>query len=113
MHYDVIHLPTTQKAVTDAIIHSMVSNDSMGHREVFTDNRYSSIELAIFLRERCKVLTSGTIRKNRKGMDKDSERVDSKIYYNKTNKVAIAQWYDNKVVTVVSTLVTREKVPSE
>ena len=49
----------------------MVSNDPFGYCEVFTDNRYSSIELAVFLRERCNILTAGTIRKNRKGMDKE------------------------------------------
>jgi len=44
-------------------------------------------------------------------MDKDlfsmskanSERGDSRIFYNNVNNVAIAQWHDNKVVTVVST----------
>ena len=42
---------------------------------------------------------------------KNSERGDSKIYYDKTTKVAIAQWYNNKIITVVSTLSTRGKVP--
>ena len=71
IHPDVQHMPTTQKAVANAIICSGINNDPCGHREVFTDNRYSSIELAIWLRENCKILTAGTIRKNRKGMDKD------------------------------------------
>ena len=99
IHPDVQHMPTTQKAVANAIICSDVKNDPCGHREVYTDNRYSSIELAIWLRENCKVLTAGTIRKNRKGMDKEqfsmsktnSVRGDSKLYYDFTNNVAIAQ----------------------
>ena len=45
----------------------MVSNDPMGHREVFTDNYDSSIQLEIFLRERCNILTAGPIRKQLQG----------------------------------------------
>ena len=60
-----------------------------GYRAVFTDNRYSSIELAIYLREKFKILTAGTICKNWKGFNKDvfgmtvsnSERGNSKLYY--------------------------------
>ena len=118
IHPDVQHLPSTAKAVANAVICSLVSNDPMGYREIFTDNRYSSIELAVFLRSRCQVLTAGTIRKNRKGMNKDimnmskknSNRGDSKVYYDDVNKVAVVQWHDNKVVSVVSTLGVRGKV---
>ena len=84
---------------------------------MYTDNRYSSIELAIWLRENCKVLTAGTIRKNRKGMDKDlfcmdkkkSVRGDSKLFYDSANNVAVTQWHDNKIVTIVSTLGVKGK----
>ena len=34
----------------------------------------------------------------------NSERGESKLYYDSTNNIDIAQWHDNKVVTVVSTL---------
>ena len=111
-------MPTTQKALANALLMARVTNDPRGYRAVFTDNRYSSIELAIYLREKFKILTAGTIRKNRKGFDKDlfamtvgnSERGDSKLYYDPSYKIAIAQWHDNKVVNVVSTLGLSGKV---
>ena len=53
IHPDCIHMPTTQKAVANAILCSGISNDPNGYREVYTDNRYSSVELALFLREHC------------------------------------------------------------
>ena len=81
IHPDVKHMPTTQKAVANAIICSDVKNDPCGHREVYTDNRYSSIELAIWLQENCQVLTAGTIRRNRKGMDKEMFNMSKKIRY--------------------------------
>ena len=118
IHETVKTMPTTQKALANALIAAKVTNDPRGYRAVFTDNRYSSIELAIYIREKFKILTAGTIRKNRKGFNKDlftmtvknSQRGDSKLYYDPTYKVAIAQWHDNKVVNVVSTLGLSGKV---
>ena len=63
IHPDVQYLPITQKIVANAIICSMVNNDPFGYCDFFTNNRYFSVELAVFLRERCKVLTAGIIRK--------------------------------------------------
>ena len=84
----------------------------MGYRAVFSDNRYSSIYLSIYLREKLKILTAGTIWKNRKGYDKElldmtkknSERGDSKFYYDSNYDVGLTQWHDNKVVSVMLTL---------
>ena len=36
--------------------------------------------------------------------NKNSDRGDSKLFYDNNNHVAIAQWHDSKVVSVVSTL---------
>ena len=71
IHETVKTMPTTQKALANALIAAKVTNDPRGYRAVFTDNRYSSIELAIYIREKFKILTAGTIRKNRKGFNKD------------------------------------------
>ena len=46
---------------------TMVSNDPMGYRTVYYDNRYFIIELSIFIQEKMKMLTTGTIRRNWKG----------------------------------------------
>ena len=99
--------------MTNALISAMVTNDPNGYRAVFSDNRYLSFELSVYMREKLKILTAGTIRKNRKGFDKelfnmttkDSDRGDSVLYYDEINNVALAQWHDNKIVNVVSTLV--------
>ena len=42
---------------------------------------------------------------------KKSERRKLKVYYDKTNNVAVAQWHNNKVVTVVSTIGVNGKLP--
>ena len=41
----------------------------------------------------------------------NSIRGDSRLYYDHTNNVAITQWHDNKIVTVVSTLGVKGKTP--
>ena len=64
-------MPTTQKALANALIKAKVTNDPRGYRVVFSDNRYLAIELAIYIREKFKILTTGTIRKNHKGFDKE------------------------------------------
>ena len=48
IHPDVQHLLSTAKAIANVLICSLVSNDLMGYRDIFTDTCYSSIELAIF-----------------------------------------------------------------
>ena len=118
IHESVKHLPTTQKAMANALIAAMVTNDPNVYRAVFSDNRYSSFELSVYMREKLKILTAGTIRKNRKGFDKElfnmttknSVRGDSGLYYDEINNVALAQWHDNKIVNVVSTLGVSGKV---
>ena len=47
VHPNLQYSHTTLKAVANAIICSMVSNDMFDYREIFTDNRYLSIELVI------------------------------------------------------------------
>ena len=47
----VMHMPTTQKAMANALLKAQVCNDPAGYRVVFSDNRYSSIELALYMRE--------------------------------------------------------------
>ena len=64
IHHSVKDLPTTQKALANSLKCAMVSNNTMGYRTFYSDNRYSSIELSILMREKVKILTSGTIRKN-------------------------------------------------
>jgi hypothetical protein len=104
-------LPTTQKAVVNAVISSGIDNDPEGMREIYMDNRYTSPDLFVLLREKYKILACGTIRTNRKGWDpsimnlsKSSPRGTSLTKYDPINKVLFGQWNDNKVVSFISTL---------
>lgn len=88
---EVQHMLTTQKALANAIICGKISNDPMGYRKLSTDNRCSSIKLAIFLREKCKVLTAGTILKTGKVPFQIDHFITTGIFYvlgnNKYNKI--------------------------
>ena len=53
-------MPTTQKAVMNAIITSGIDKDTNGHRRLFMDNRYSAAALFIQLREQYDILCAGT-----------------------------------------------------
>jgi hypothetical protein len=46
------HLPTTQKAVVNAIVSSGLSNDPDGMREIYMDIRYSAPALFVLHREK-------------------------------------------------------------
>jgi hypothetical protein len=105
------NLPTTQKAVVNAIISSGLVNDPDGSRELYMDNRYTSPALFILLREKYGILACGTIRSNRKGwnaevmnLKKTAPRGSSILKYDPTNKLLFGQWNDNKVVSFISTL---------
>jgi hypothetical protein len=63
------NLPTTQKAVVNAVIALGIENDPEGMREMYMDNRYTSPHLFVLLQEKYKILACGTIRANRKGWD--------------------------------------------
>ena len=57
-------LPTTQKAVVNAIVMSGLSNDPFGKRKLYKDNRYTALELFVLLRDKYQILLCGTIRNN-------------------------------------------------
>ena len=112
------NMPTTQKAVVNAIVCSNLDMDPNGKHRLFMDNRYSSAALFVLLREQCKIVCSGTTRKNRIGWPKEEmdltktmERGRSKVLYDHVNKVMVTQWVDNKVVSCTSTLEVSGTVP--
>ena len=116
---EIQNLPTTQKAVVNAVIQSGIANDTDGLRSLFTDNRYSSPPLFVLLREKYGILCSGTTRKNRIGWPKDQMdmckktviRGESEVLYDDVNKVLVVQWMDNRVVSLTSTLEVSGEVP--
>jgi hypothetical protein len=86
-----------------------LKNSPDGCRVIVMDNRYSSSILFVTLLRHYGIAAIGTVRKNRKGLDKDmlimtkrAERGACKAFYDKTAKILCVQWNDNKVVTVIS-----------
>ena len=104
-------LPTTQKAVLNAIYQCKLETETSGYRHLAMDNRYQCPELAVILRDRCRIMNTGTTRRNRKGFDneqlnlpKQGDRGEYKILYDMVNEVLTFQWRDSKVVNCVSTI---------
>jgi hypothetical protein len=108
---EIHNLPTTQKAVVNAVIKTGIAMDPEGMRCLFMDNRYQCSELAILLRDSYQILSCGTTRKNRNGWNNDvftltvkAERGSIIRKYDPTNELLYLQWKDNKVVNLISTL---------
>ena len=113
IHPDLIGLGTTQKAVMNAVYQMGLNDDtSADARHIAMDNRYQCPELAVLLRERAGVLSTGTVRVKRKGWDKTlmclgvrgrPVRGQFKMVADKTNEIICMQWMDSKVVSLVTT----------
>ncbi|XP_054168430.1 piggyBac transposable element-derived protein 4-like [Oppia nitens] len=96
--------------------------DEMSGHEVYTDNFYTSISLANSLIERGIGLT-GTVRLNRHGLPIQfkkpfikSEMLSKKNRgprYMRSGKTTIVQWYDNKLVTAISTHIPKGESEKE
>jgi hypothetical protein len=106
-------LPTTQKAVVNAVISSGIANNPDGMHEIYMDNRYSAPTLFMLLQEKYQILACGTIRTNRVGwntrlmnIQKSDIRGTSLLKYDSTNQILFGQWKDNKVVSFISSLGT-------
>lgn len=106
-----IDLPTSQKAVANAAYALGLDKETDGMRHVAMDNRYQCPELAVFLRERVNLYSTGTCRSNRKGwkeggldLKKKEDRGTYQMAYDDQNRILLTQWADSKVVNVVSSL---------
>jgi len=106
-------LPTTQKAVVNAIIKTGLDMAAPeGYRYLASDNKYNCNELLGILRDKCRVYGGGTCRKRRRGFDADqlnmvkssTERGDFKLLYDAKNEIINGQWRDSKVVNFASSV---------
>jgi Transposase IS4 len=109
------NLPTTMKAVLNAVLSTKMHTETNGARHIALDNRYQCPELAFLLRQKFKILSSGTCRQNRKGWDKELMNLNKKdgrgkykLTVDKDNRVMCAQWVDSKVVNCVSSILSSE-----
>jgi Transposase IS4 len=115
IHRAVRSMPTTQKAVLNAVLQTNMHQEVEGARHISLDNRYQCPQLALLLRQKFKINSTGTCRKNRKGWDKEQMNMKKtkgrgayKIIVDKDNKILCCQWVDSKVVNVVSSLLVTE-----
>lgn len=110
------HFPTTQKAIVNAVLGSKINNSSDGRRGIACDNRYSSPQLFVYLRDIHKIHAVGTIRKSRKGWDQEimnlpkaGDRGESLVRFDRVNGLLAGQWRDSKVVAFISTFYEYDK----
>ena len=109
---EIHQLPTTQKAVVNAVIKYGDTMEPDGMQCLFMDNRYQCSELVILLRNSYHVLSCGTTRKNCNGWNNNiftllttKDNRDSIIRkFDPNNEPLYLQWKDNKVVNIISTL---------
>ena len=114
IHPSVRNLPTTQKAVANAIIKSGISNDSDGSRHIFMDNRYAAPQLLALMMTNYNVRAVGTCKANRIGFDSDKIVIDDKAdrgtYRRLVDKrlgMVITRWKDSKILQTVSTVMIK------
>ena len=111
IHPLVKHLPTTQKAVANAILKSQIHNDKDGCRYLFMDNRYAALQLLALMLTNYNIRAVGTCKANCVGFDSDKLSVPCNAprgtYARLVDKrlgMVISCWKDSKVLQTVSTV---------
>ena len=107
-------LPTTQKAVANAIVQSGIANDINGCRYLYMDNRYACPQLLALLLTNYNVRGVGTCRAGRKGFPKNELTLDDKSdrgtfvrLVDKRLGMVATRWKDSKTLQVVSTVMKK------
>ena len=72
IHPNIKHLPTTQKAVANAILKSGIDNDKDGCRYLFMDNRYAAPQLFALMLTNYNIRAVGTCKANRVGFESEA-----------------------------------------
>ena len=75
IHNHAKQLPTTRKAVINAVLDSNIANDCCGAWKIFLDNRCACPELLVILFEEMNLIGGGTCRNNRICFPGDDERL--------------------------------------
>ncbi len=104
-------LPTTQKAVVNAVLELNIHNDVHGARHIALDNRYQCPQLATLLRQRYKVYSTGTVRSNRKGwseanlsVPKKAPRGTYQMAIDPETHIMCMQWNDSAQVNLCTSV---------
>ena len=108
------NLPTTQKAVANAIVKSGIANDINGSRHIFMDNRYAAPQLFALMQTNYNVRGVGTCKANRKGFDSKALEIDNKSDRGTFKRMVddrlgmvITRWKDSRTLQVVSTVMKK------
>ena len=111
VHEEAKKLPTTQKAVANAILKSEIANDPHGSRHLYMDNRYTAPQLLALMVTNWNLRGVGTCKANRKGfassklvIQKSAERGAHVRLVDKRLGMVITRWKDSKVLQTVSTV---------
>ena len=104
-------LPTTQKAVANAIIKSRIDNDVDGCRYIFMDNRYAAPQLLALMSKEWNIRGVGTCKANRKGfptkelaLSDASDRGSFVRLVDKRLGMVATRWKDSRILQTVSTV---------
>ena len=110
IHEHALVLPTTQKAVANALLKSGVANDPNGSRHIMMDNRYCAPQLLALMSTNWNCRGVGTCRANRKGFDSKSLLLPNNAPRGSFVRLVdprlgmiITRWKDSKVLQTVST----------
>ena len=107
-------LPTTQKAVANAILKSGIDNDTNGCRYLMMDNRYTPPQLFALMLTNWNIRGVGTCRANRRGfaskelvLDKNAPRGSFVRLVDKRLGMVICRWKDSRILQTVSTIMLK------
>ena len=103
-------LPTTMKAVVNACYALGIHKLTDGYRHLSMDNRYAAPKLAVILRDRLRLFSTGTCRANRIGWNRTklnlkrtkTNRGNCILFHDPVNGLIFGQWVDSKTVNFVS-----------
>jgi hypothetical protein len=104
-------LPTTQKAIVNAVVSCGMSTNPDGMREFYMVNSYTMPELFVLLREKYHILACGKIWSNHKGwtsavvnLSNTTPIGTSLVKYDPVKRILFGQWNDNKADSFISSL---------
>ena len=105
-------LPTTQKAVANAIVKSQIANDRDGSRHIFMDNRHEAPQLFEIMITNYNLRGPGTCKATRVGNDSEhlqlGKACDRGTFVRKIDKrlgILMSRWKDSKTLHAVSTVI--------
>ena len=114
IHPSVQQLPTTQKAVANAILKSQIDNDKDGCRYLFMDNRYAAPQLLALMLTNYNIRAVGTCKANRVGFEskelfvpRNASRGTYIRLVDKRLGMVISRWKDSKILQTVSTVMKK------